>query len=426
MRADTVGRVDPVPLEERIRMANDAVIKYGNPAGSMRMIAVTGTNGKSTTVHMVRSLLDADYSTASIGTLGVLKGIEGTVVPGGLGLTTPGPDELQRVLRNLADDKVTCVVMEVSSHALEQRRIHGIGFNTIAFTNFTRDHLDYHKTPEQYFSAKALLGEYIGKDGWAVVNMEDEAWTRLPHFDRTFRFNVEWTAEPVDTKGGKNFRSDLLARNVLVGPAGSSWQFEYAGESVDVQMPLLGNFNISNASCAASIALCNGVALKDIASRFSNMPQVAGRLEVIAERPTIIRDYAHTPDALERALKAIRAVSSGRIIVVFGAGGDRDKGKRPLMGRIAELFGDVAIITSDNPRTESPEEIIKDIQAGFKGGPHQSIVDRHDAIRAAINLAQPDDVILLAGKGHETYQVIGTERIPFDEKEIVQSIVSTV
>jgi UDP-N-acetylmuramoyl-L-alanyl-D-glutamate--2,6-diaminopimelate ligase len=389
-----------------------AAAAYGEPGSKLRLVAVTGTNGKTTTVGMLRHLLDGGRSgrAASIGTLGVLVGSDGTPQPGGGGLTTPGPVELQRVLRTLVDSNVGAVAMEVSSHSLDQRRVDGLAFDVAVFTNLTRDHLDYHKTMEAYVAAKARLIDYLTPTGTAVINADDPAWQVLAGAPRQVRFSL----------AGND--ADVRASGVRYTPRGSEWQLEAGSQRAQVTLPLVGDFNVANALGAAAAAWAVGVPNDEIAARLSTLPQVPGRLERIYERPTVLRDYAHTPDALERALMAVRPFAERRLIVVFGWGGDRDRGTRPEMGAIAERLADHAIVTSDNPRTEDPDRIIDDIEAGMRGTKHERITDRHDAIARALTFAAPDDVIVLAGKGHETYQIRGTIAYPFDEREIVREL----
>jgi UDP-N-acetylmuramoyl-L-alanyl-D-glutamate--2,6-diaminopimelate ligase len=352
---------------------------------------------------------DGGGSSASIGTLGVLVGSGGAVVPGGGGLTTPGPVELQRILRDLVDRGVRTVAMEVSSHSLDQRRVDGLEFDAVVFTNLTRDHLDYHKTMDAYFKAKARLLDYLKRDGAAVINADATEWSALHPSSRVVTFGVRTDA-------------DVRARNVRYTSEGSEWTLVTPRSSADVTLPLIGDINIENALAAAAAAFALGQPADEIAGRLSSVPQVAGRLEVISTRPTVVRDYAHTPDALERSLLTARGFTRGKLIVVFGCGGDRDKGKRPLMGQIAEKDADYAIVTSDNPRTEDPDSIIDDIEAGMHGSKHERITDRLAAIQRAIDLAEEGDIVLLAGKGHETYQIRGTTSYPFDEKEIVREL----
>jgi UDP-N-acetylmuramoyl-L-alanyl-D-glutamate--2,6-diaminopimelate ligase len=391
---------------------------FGDPSSRIRAIAVTGTNGKTTTVGMLRHLLDQPAAaSASIGTIGVLVGSAGVPLEGGAGLTTPGPIELQRVLRTLGDRGVRTVAMEVSSHSLEQRRIEGMRFEAAVFTNLTRDHLDYHGTMELYFDAKARLVSHLTPHGVAVVNADDVAWTALPPAPRRLRF------------GSQGQGAEVWADAVRFTPRGSTWTLVVEPSPVtgrrtqraDVTLPLIGDFNVVNALGAAAAAIATGVAVDEVARRLATLPQVPGRLEIVLERPTVLRDYAHTPDALERALHAVRPFVHGRLTVVFGCGGDRDRGKRPVMGGIAERLADHVILTSDNPRTEDPEAILDEIETGMQRD-HERIEDRREAISRALESAAPNDVILLAGKGHETYQIRGTTRLPFDEREIVQEL----
>ena len=399
-----------VVRDTRRAAAVAAAAFYDFPARALQLLGVTGTNGKTTTVGMLRHLLDTSTArAASIGTLGVLIGSEGAPLDGGSGLTTPGPVELQRVLRALVDRGVRTVAMETSSHALHQKRVDGLQFEAGVFTNLTRDHLDYHVTMDAYLAAKALLVGLLSEQGTAVVNADDPAWLALPPAPRRITFGVD---------GG----ADVRASEVRFTPRGSCWTLAMAGERHDVTLPLLGDFNVANALAAAAAAYAVGLAPADIARRLSVLPQVPGRLEILHESPTVLRDYAHTPDALQRALEAVRPFTEGQLTVVFGCGGDRDRGKRPEMGRIAETHADRIIVTSDNPRTEDPERILDDIEVGMTAGRHERVEDRREAIARAIEGARAGDVILLAGKGHETYQIRGTEKLPFDERAIVHEI----
>ncbi|MDB4899834.1 MAG: UDP-N-acetylmuramoyl-L-alanyl-D-glutamate--2,6-diaminopimelate ligase [Gemmatimonadetes bacterium] len=384
---------------------------HGYPGRSLRLVGVTGTNGKTTTVGMLRHLLDEPASRcASIGTLGVLIGSEGSELPGGSGLTTPGPVELQRVLAELKAQGVGTVAMETSSHALHQRRVQGLRFQAGVFTNLTRDHLDYHVTMDAYLAAKALLIDALDVSGAAIVNADDPAWRALPTAPRTVRFGLDVDA-------------DVSAVGMRYTGQGSAWTLVAGGERHEVVLPLIGDFNVANALAAAATAWALGMPATDVAHRLRTLPQVPGRLEMINDTPTVLRDYAHTPDALERALAAVRPFVRGRLVVVFGCGGDRDRGKRPEMGRIAQAHADLAIVTSDNPRAEDPERILDDVEAGMQG-PHERIEDRRQAIARALRVARDGDVILLAGKGHETYQIRGTVKYPFDERAIVRELIS--
>jgi UDP-N-acetylmuramoyl-L-alanyl-D-glutamate--2,6-diaminopimelate ligase len=288
-----------------------------------------------------------------------------------------------------------------------------VQFDVVVFTNLTRDHLDYHRTMDEYFRAKSRLLEFLKPHGTVVYNLDDRAWAAL----RTDRRRVAFS-ERVMT-------AEVHCERVQFSPRGSEWTLALMGERLPVQLPLIGDFNVMNALGAAAAAYALGTPSPQIAARLSSLPQVPGRLELLNESPAVLRDYAHTPDALERALEAVRPFTRGRLVVVFGCGGDRDRGKRPVMGEIAERLADVAIVTSDNPRTEDPERIIDDIEAGMHSGTHERITDRHEAIQRALAVAGPEDVVLLTGKGHETYQVRGTTKYPFDEKEIVKSLTAT-
>ncbi|HEU4641376.1 MAG TPA: UDP-N-acetylmuramoyl-L-alanyl-D-glutamate--2,6-diaminopimelate ligase [Gemmatimonadaceae bacterium] len=388
-----------------------AAAAFDEPARSLRLIAVTGTSGKTTVVGMLRHLLDGhDGQSASIGTLGVLVGSAGEEVDGGAGLTTPGPVELQRVLRALADRGVRTVAMEVSSHSLDQHRVDGLVFDVAVFTNLSRDHLDYHGTMDAYFAAKAKLVSHLRADGMAVACADDPIWRQLPPASRTVTFGLSPDA-------------DVQADAVHFEPRGSEFRLVASGQRHQVHLPLIGDFNVVNALGAAAAAAELGLSWSSIASRLRTLPQIPGRLEVIHERPTVLRDYSHKPDALERAIAAVRPFTRRRLIVVFGCGGDRDRGKRPQMGNIAERGADWVILTSDNPRTEDPEEILDDIERGMRKTNHERIEERELAILQALTMADPQsDVVLLAGKGHETYQIRGTTKLPFDEKEIVAQL----
>lgn len=396
--------------DARAAAAIAAAAAYDEPAADLdHVIAVTGTNGKSTTVSVLRHLFDKPGATAaSIGTIGAFVGSESEPLDGGGGLTTPGSIELQRMLRMLVARGVRTLALEASSHSLDQHRMDGVTLDAAIFTNLTRDHLDYHGTMDRYFAAKARLMEYLGPGGVSVVNADDSAWRRLPPFEHTVRYSALGTPAAV------------RAVEVRYGPRGSEWDLAIEGEAVryPVRLPLIGDFNVANALGAAAAAWALGVPSTVVAERLSTMPQVPGRLEVLHDEPTVLRDYAHTPDALERALRAVRPFVAGRLIVVFGAGGDRDRGKRPHMGAVAEHLADVVILTSDNPRTEDPERILDDIESGMSR-PHERLEDRTLAVQRAIAVAGPRDLVLLAGKGHETYQVRGATHHPFDERAIV-------
>ncbi len=385
-----------------------AQVVFGDPAAGLSLVGVTGTNGKTTTVHIARHILSQLCSCGSLGTLGM---VTASGVRVSSSLTTLGPVDFARRLAELKDDGAECVIAEVSSHALSQARVDGVTFDLAVFTNLSRDHLDYHASYEEYLAAKLRLAQLVGVDGTIVVNADEPAWTELAEGRRTIRFALEATA-------------DYMATDIELNSTGSSWTLATPQGSSYVELPLLGEFNVANALAAATVAAVLGTDLRTIASALASTPAVPGRLEVIANEPLVLRDYAHTPDALRRALAALRPLVAGRLIAVFGCGGDRDPGKRPMMGRAAAEGADYVIVTSDNPRTEPADAIVADILPGVVGTPHEKIVNRREAIARAIGMAEPGDLVLLAGKGHEDYQVVGTERRPFDEADVVQEIVS--
>ncbi len=410
-----LGVPQVVVRDSRIAAAVAAAVWYGRPADRLRLVGVTGTNGKSTTVALIRHLLNADGRTGALGTLGGMDG-QGTVLPGDAGLTTPGPVELHAALAALVARAVGTVVMETSSHALHQRRVAGLRFAAGVYTNLTHDHLDYHGDYDQYFAAKALLSTQLGEDGVEVVNLEDPAWDRLPRHAGRRRVTYGTRAE-----------ADVRAGDVRLDGTGARFRLTVGAARIDATIPLLGEFNVSNALAATAAAWGLGLDPATIGERLGTAPQVPGRMErLITADATVLRDYAHTPDALRRALRALRPITRGRLLVLFGAGGDRDRAKRPVMGRIAAQEADLAIVTSDNPRTEDPERILDDIEAGMEGVARLRITDRRAAIHRAIALLEPGDCLLLAGKGHETYQVLGIEKVPFDEREIVRAVLGDV
>ena len=384
---------------------------YGYPARAMTLIGVTGTNGKTTTTGLIRHLFNEHETAASIGTLGAFDGRGKAVSSTAGSLTTPGPVDLQATLAAMRERGTTHVAMEASSHSLDQRRLDGVTFAAAVFTNLTRDHLDYHGTMESYLCSKLRLSSLLSLNGVEIVNQDDSAWLVMPARSPRVTFGLHSAAE-------------VRATDVVLDAGGSRFRLTGRFGSADVALPLLGDFNVANALAAAATGLALGHSIAAVAQRLSAAPQVPGRMERISDTPCIVlRDYAHTPDALERALTSLRPLTSGRLIVVFGCGGDRDRGKRPLMGRIAAEHAHLSIVTSDNPRTENPDAIIDDIEQGMGGMAHLRITDRLAAIRAALNEGKHGDTILLAGKGHETYQIIGSEKVDFDEREIVEKMV---
>ena len=380
---------------------------YDYPARRLTLLGVTGTNGKTTTTGLLKHLFNEHGTAGSIGTLGAFDGNDEPIVSTAGSLTTPGPVDLQATLAELVARGTTHVAMEASSHSLDQGRLDGLVFAAGVFTNLTRDHLDYHGTMDAYLAAKLRLSDLLGSTGLEVVNLDDEAWLAMPARSPRVTF-------------GLNPAADVRASGIVLDSSGSRFEISGRFGIAEASLPLLGDFNVANALAAAACALGLGRGLNDVVSRLAATPQVPGRMERISEIPSVVlRDYAHTPDALERALATLKPLTRGRLIVVFGCGGDRDRGKRAIMGRIAAEGADLAVVTSDNPRTEDPDAIVDDVEQGMGSVPHRRITDRLAAIHAALEEARPGDTLLLAGKGHETYQVVGTEKVPFDEREIV-------
>lgn len=378
----------------------------GTPSQGLRMVGVTGTNGKTTTTLLLRGLLGRDAGCAAIGTLGVV-GPDGRIEDDTEGLTTPGPVQLAEWLAALARAGVAGVVVESSSHALDQFRLDGVRFDVTAFTNLTRDHLDYHGSRDRYLAAKARLLDLGKRGATAVVNADDEAWRALRPRGPVVTYGIRASA-------------DLRAAGLRLSSRGSSFELVWQGRRYPVELPLPGGFNVSNALCAAACALALGQEPARVAEGLAEASPVPGRLECIVRKPfDVLVDFAHTPDALDQVLKALRPLVSRRLIVVFGAGGDRDPTKRPEMGAAASRHADLVVVTSDNPRTEDPAEIAAQVSRGVSAADAVEIVDRREAIWWALDRAEPGDAVLLAGKGHETYQIVGTEKRPFDEREIV-------
>ena len=398
-----LGAEDP-----RLALALLSANWFGRPGDGMTLIAVTGTNGKTTTTHLIKELLEGAAG-ARVGLIGTNGNLVGELeLPAHR--TTPESYELQALLRRMADAGCTHVVMEASSHALAQRRTAGLTFAAGVFTNLTQDHLDYHRTMEEYRRAKGLLFAQCRR---AVLNLDDEAG----------RWYRERVICPVFTYSENDARADLTARNIRLFPGHVEFEALTLGRLSRVHLPIPGGFSIYNALAALAAGLCLGLPLERMARVMPSVHGVRGRVEVVPvpRAYTVIIDYAHTPNALENILTTARDFTAGRLICLFGCGGDRDRGKRPLMGAVVGELADVAVVTSDNPRTEDPEAIIRDILAGMAGGGAELHVepDRRLAIGWALERGRPGDVIVLAGKGHETYQEVGGARYPMDEREIV-------
>jgi len=403
-------------------LAADSVL--GSPWTDLFMAGITGTNGKTTVAVLVRYLLGIKGPARAIGTLGLVDD-SGTVRSGTEGLTTPGPVQISSWLREMADEGISHVALEASSHALAQYRLDGTRLDAAVFTNLSQDHLDYHTDMDEYRSAKVRILDLLKPAGWAVVNRGEDAWETLSTpSDRTLYFGIEDGPGDLAARDSRH-RLQLLASDPEFLPGGSRFSLKTDQGNAIVDLPLLGRFNVENALAAASVAWAAGISLPEIAQGLSSAPQITGRLERIAKEPVaVVIDFAHTSDALERVLKTLRPLVKGRLLVLFGAGGDRDKGKRPRMGDVVARLADLSFVTSDNPRTEDPEVIIDEVVAGMGEAPYRRFSDRREAITEAMAEARPGDLLLLAGKGHETYQVVGRERLPFDERNIVREFLA--
>lgn len=396
----------------RLAAAVAAGYVAGSPWKEMRTVGVTGTNGKTSVTLLLRDLLAAEVPAAAVGTLGTI-GPNGHVQDDTTGLTTPGPVQLVGQLSQLARAGVAAVAMEASSHALDQYRLDGIRFDVVAFTNLTRDHLDYHGTRERYLAAKTRLLTLAKDSGTAVLNADDHAWRGLQPRGAILSYGMASDAH-------------VTAQDLRLSPTGSAFQLEWGGARASVALPLPGDFNVSNALCAAACALALGWEVDAVASGLSSASPVRGRMERVADEPVpVFVDFAHTPDALDQVLKALRPLVVGKLIVVFGAGGDRDPAKRSMMGAVAGRRAHLSVVTSDNPRTEDPGRIVAAVAAGVPAGSRKiEIVDRRQAIEWALDEAEPGDVVILAGKGHETTQEVGGEKLPFDERAIVAELLA--
>jgi UDP-N-acetylmuramoyl-L-alanyl-D-glutamate--2,6-diaminopimelate ligase len=396
---------------------------YGEPSRRLCMVGITGTNGKTTTSYLVQSILAASgLRVGVIGTVGYRIGERQITASH----TTPGLLALQQLLAQMVQEGMEAVVMEVSSHALSQERVNGCLFDVAVFTNLTQDHLDFHLTMDDYFAAKRALftgladGHYGKPGAWSVVNVDDPWGQRLvaDHPGRTLTYGLD----PV---------ADVTIADPVVDWSGIRGVVNGSRGTFPIESPLLGRYNVANLLAAAGVGLALNLEPSVIQDGIRQMRQVPGRFEkvdVVGQQPfRVIVDYAHTEDALRRLLMAVRELQQGRVIVVFGCGGDRDRGKRPTMGRVAAEWAEVVILTSDNPRSEEPRAILREIEAGVTGAPAmrrmrdcQVIEDRRAAIGQAIAMAQPGDAVVIAGKGHEDYQIIGAARHPFDDRLVAR------
>ena len=381
---------------------------FGRPAQAMTMIGVTGTNGKTSVTLLLKHVLETTLG-AKVGLIGTTQNMIGQQVVA-TERTTPESFELHRLFGQMRDAGCTHVVMEVSSHAIALDRVYGITFDAAAFTNLTEDHLDFHKTMENYCDTKAVLFTRCQK---GVANQDDEWFSRI----------TQNAACPILTTSAKN-PAGLSAEEIVLRSDGIAFTAVMAENRVPVMLPIPGRFTVYNALTVLGIAAQLGIALEDAAKSLATAQGVKGRVEVVptpGKDYTVIIDFAHTPDGLENVLSSVRGFCKGRLIAVFGCGGDRDPMKRPIMGRIGTELADLAVITSDNPRTEDPNAIISDILSGVPSDKNNYIVleNRKKAIYYAMDIGQKDDIIVLAGKGHETYQEINGVKHHLDEREVV-------
>jgi UDP-N-acetylmuramoyl-L-alanyl-D-glutamate--2,6-diaminopimelate ligase len=400
--------------DARQALARLACLIHGEPTNQLQMLGVTGTNGKTTTAYMIKNILTAEgRNPGLIGTVEYLIGAR--AIPASR--TTPDAPTLQDMFAQMVAAGCRSAVMEVSSHALLQRRTAGIDFDVGIFTNLTRDHLDYHQTMENYFEAKTLLFRGLGmgkKRATAVLNIDDPWGQRLSQLPGLKADVLTY---------GLNPKAVVYAENLELGPNGSMFRVKSPWGEIQVTTRLMGRFNVHNA--LASFAACGalGANVETMGAVLASMTSVPGRLEEIKTGKgfQIFVDYAHTDDALGHVLKTLREIARGRLIVVFGCGGNRDRTKRPVMGKVAAELADYSILTSDNPRNEDPRRIIAEIQEGFKGHSNFEVLeDRTEAIQKAIARAGKGDVVLIAGKGHENFQEFANRSIPFDDRQVVR------
>jgi len=413
------GVIKIVVPDSRKALARMSANFFAHPSRKLRLIGVTGTNGKTTTTHLIRSILEAEgVKVGLLGTIGYMIGEE--MIPATH--TTPESLELNELLALMVNKGCGAAVMEVSSHSLALSRVFGLEFSAACFTNLTQDHLDFHGTMEEYFKAKRILFEGLSPAACAVSNADDPYGAKI----------LDGTAARTLTYS-RNAAADVRARDVRMTVAGMRMTVEHNGKALDLESRLTGRFNVENilAACATGFGL--GVAEECIRTGVSRLHAVRGRFEQIVSPAgwTAVVDYAHTPDALEKCLRTIRDLlpkeNPGRIITVFGCGGNRDRGKRPKMGRIASELSSITVVTSDNPRKEEPGAIIDEIIAGVQSGAtvHRE-EDRRAAIGKALAMARPGDVVLVAGKGHEDYQIVGEHKHHFDDREEVENFIKAI
>ena len=414
-----VNGLDYIPVircgDIRRVMSKAAARFYRDPAKDIKVIGVTGTNGKTTVTFLLAHILGAAEKTW--GKIGTIEYFTGKRTIQAIN-TTPDTIELQEYLAEMRDSKMSGCVMEVSSHGLDQHRCDDIEFSAAVFTNLTQDHLDYHRDLESYFNAKSILfTSLLKKDGIAVLNASDSHFEKLSAIcpTRIISYSVMSDTE-------QKYAADVIIEDKGYHDNQRNFRISYAGKSRDGIMPYLGKFNLANAGAATAAAIGMGYDFEKAIDLLSSAPQVPGRVEKVdmGQPFEVIIDYAHTPDALENLLTGVD--TSGKKILVFGCGGDRDKTKRPIMGQVAVKYADNIIVTSDNPRTEDPGRIIADIQKGITGKANYSVTEKRDeAIGQALAMALAGDLVIIAGKGHEDYQIVGNTRHYFSDPRVVKT-----
>jgi len=413
---DVRGAVRVLVKDARRAFAELACAYHGNPSAGMKVAGITGTNGKTTTAFLLQHI--CNEALLRCGLMGTVHyQIGDRILPATR--TTPDALEVQTLLAQMRDAGCKSAVLEVSSHAAVQQRVRAVDFDAAVFTNLTQDHLDYHGTMEAYFEAKAgfltgLEGQRF-KPGTAVVNIDDRYGAQL--YDRLQQTGVKTLSY------GLGVRADFRASNCRSDMHGSTFQLDAAGRSWLVRLPLIGMFNISNALAALAAAHAMGLDLRAAVLALADAPAVPGRMQPVPGKRgfRVFVDYAHTPDALTKALRTLRELQPARLLNVFGCGGDRDQKKRALMGAASEAGADWSVVTSDNPRSEAPEQIAREITSGMRRGTHEVVLERREAIQRALAMAGPRDIVLIAGKGHEKEQEIAGKKLPFDDMAIAAS-----
>ncbi|HLW36029.1 MAG TPA: UDP-N-acetylmuramoyl-L-alanyl-D-glutamate--2,6-diaminopimelate ligase [Chthoniobacterales bacterium] len=404
----------------RSAMADLSARFFNYPARKLKMAGVTGTNGKTTTTFLIKHI--CEKAGVRCGLLGTVRyEIGERVLPAAR--TTPESLDLQELLAQMRDAGCKAAAMEVSSHALAQERVRDLEWDAAVFTNLTQDHLDFHGTMENYFEAKAKLFTQLSqqerkKKPVAIINIDDRYGQKL----------VTRIAKKVSVVTfGTGLKADFRTSNYRMEFGGTSFQLDARGKSYLVRVPLIGRFNVANSVAALAAANALGIGLREAVVSIGKSPQVPGRLEMVPAKRQfqVFVDYAHSPDALLNVIKTLRELNPARLIVVFGCGGNRDREKRPLMGEVVDQKADFAIITSDNPRKEDPDKIIADVEKGFRGAHFEKITDRAAAITRAIEIAQPRDIVLIAGKGHENYQEFADHTVPFEDIQVARRAIES-